>query len=94
MLKYTKTSLQKLVQLFEEQEYTVRFEKGHFQSGYALVHDRKIAVINKFFDTESRINALLEVLDQIELNKSLMDSKTAIFYKALIKDGLIKPKAS
>ena len=33
---------------FKEQEYTIRYEKGNFQSGYCIVENRKIAVINKF----------------------------------------------
>jgi len=90
MIKYTKTTLQKLIQIFEDQEYMVRFEKGHFKSGYALVHARKIVVINKFFDTESRVNALLEILDIIDMNEALLDQKSKIFYKFLQKEGLIK----
>jgi hypothetical protein len=90
MIKYTKATLQKIIQVFHEQEYSVRFEKGHFKSGYALVHERKVAVVNKFFDTESRINALLEILDQIEINETLLDQKSKVFYKGLIKSALIK----
>ena len=62
MVKYTKSNLQKLELLFKEQEYTIRYEKGNFQSGYCVVQARKIAVINKFFDTEARINCLLDIL--------------------------------
>lgn len=90
MINYTKTSLQKIIQIFEDQEYSVRFEKGHFQSGYAIVHERKIVVVNKFYDTESRINALLEILDQIEINEALLDNRSQSFYKSLLKDSLIK----
>ena len=65
MVKYTKSNLQKLELLFKEQEYTIRYEKGNFQSGYCVVQARKIAVINKFFDTEARINCLLDILSTI-----------------------------
>lgn len=91
MIKYTKTTLQKLIQLFQEQEYSVRFEKGNFQSGYAIVHEKKIVVINKFYDTESRINALLEILDQLDINLALLDQRSVTFYKSLVKAALIKP---
>ena len=90
MINYTKTTLQKIIQIFEDQEYSVRFEKGHFQSGYAVVHERKVAVVNKFYDTESRINALLEILDQIEINEALLDHRSKSFYKSLLKYSLIK----
>ena len=94
MIKYTKTTLQKLIQIFLDHEYVVRFEKGHFQSGYALVHERKIVVINKFFNTESRINALLEILDIIEINPGLLDKKILSFYKFLVKELFINKSES
>ncbi len=65
-MNYTKNTLQKIEELFEELGYLVRYEKGSFQSGYAIVETKKIAVVNKFFETEARINALLEIFDQIE----------------------------
>lgn len=50
--------------LFRELEYTVRYEKGNFQSGYCVVENRRMAIINKFFDVEGRLNCLLEILSQ------------------------------
>ncbi len=67
MITYTKHSLKKVESLFEELSYTIRYAKGNFQSGYAIVENQKIAVINKFYDTEGRINVLLEILDNIEI---------------------------
>ena len=66
-MKYTKHTLKKLETLFQEMEYTVRYEKGNFQSGYAMVEARKIAVINKFYDTEARINCLLDILQNLDV---------------------------
>jgi hypothetical protein len=63
-MRYTATTLKKLEALFEELDYTVRYEKGSFQSGYCLVENKRIAVINKFFDTEARINTLLDILSR------------------------------
>jgi hypothetical protein len=68
MLKNTKHNLKKLETLFDELEYSIRYEKGNFQSGYCIVENRNIAVINKFFDTEGRITTLLEILDTIEID--------------------------
>ncbi len=67
MIKYTRHNLKKLETLFGELEYSVRYERGNFQSGYCLVENRKMAVINKFYDTEGRINCLLEILSSLEL---------------------------
>lgn len=66
--KYTTYALKKLETLFGELEYSVLYEKGNFQSGYCIVQQRKVVVINKFFETEARINALLEILGLIEVD--------------------------
>ena len=84
-MRYTKTSLEKLQNIFEDLDYTVRYERGNFQSGYCLVEDRKIAVINKFFDVESRINTLLEILSSIEVDESVFSDKSRDFYKKINK---------
>jgi hypothetical protein len=34
-----------------------------------------VAVINKFYDTESRINALIEIMHQVELSTDGLDEK-------------------
>ncbi|CAH1002201.1 hypothetical protein LEM8419_03118 [Neolewinella maritima] len=64
MLPTTKHSLKKLETLLKELGYTVRYEKGHFASGYCLVEQRKIVIINRFYDTEGRINVLYDMLSQ------------------------------
>ncbi len=85
MVKYTKSNLQKLELLFKEQEYTIRYEKGNFQSGYCVVQARKIAVINKFFDTEARINCLLDILSTIIVMENVMSPASKSLYKAILK---------
>lgn len=72
MFKYTKNLLEKIEQLFGELGYTVRYEKGSFQSGYCMVHQQRIAVVNKFFDTEARINTLLEILDTFSVDPNTL----------------------
>ncbi len=86
MLKYTKHSLKKLEALFEELEYTIRYEKGNFQSGYCIVEARKIAVINKFFDTEGRINVLLDILSTIPVERDRLSPQAAKLYDLTTKD--------
>jgi hypothetical protein len=73
MFSYTTTTLKKLEALLETADYTIRYEKGNFQSGYCLVKDRKIAVVNKFFVTEARINSLVDIIALIEINETVYD---------------------
>ncbi|MCC6411416.1 MAG: hypothetical protein IT270_07135 [Saprospiraceae bacterium] len=75
-MRYTQTTLKKLEQLFDELDYAVRYEKGNFQSGYCLVESRKIAVVNKFFDTEGRINCLLDILSKMDVDTDLLSEKS------------------
>ncbi len=80
-LKYTTHTLKKLEALFEELDYTVRYEKGNFQSGYCIVQDKKIAIVNKFYETEGRINCLLEILSGMEIEMAQLSEKSARFYR-------------
>lgn len=82
---YTKHFLKKLEGLFDALEYTIRYEKGNFQSGYCLVENKKIAVINKFFDTEARINTLLDILSTVDVEVDALEEKEAKLYQTLSK---------
>ncbi len=82
-MKYTKHNLKKIEGIFEESGYSVRYEKGSFQSGHCLVENKKIVIINRFFDTEGRIGSLLEILTKITIPVEQLDPKTAQFFKKL-----------
>lgn len=85
MIRYNRPNLKKMETLFRELEYTVRYEKGNFQSGYCVVEDRRMAVINKFYDVEGRMNCLLEILSQQDLTPYLDDMSEASvkFYRQI-----------
>lgn len=74
-MRYTQTTLKKIEDIFDELDYAVRYEKGNFQSGYCLVETRRVAVVNKFFDVEARINTLLDILSKMDYDpNTLSDS--------------------
>ena len=79
MLKYTNYTLKKFEAIFEELQYTIRYEKGSFQSGYCMVKNQKIVIINKFFDTEPKINCLIDILDTTEIDKTELTKKSQKF---------------
>ncbi|MBP6828025.1 MAG: hypothetical protein KA165_15790 [Saprospiraceae bacterium] len=82
-MRYTQTTLKKLEEVFDELNYAIRYEKGNFQSGYCIVENRRIAVINKFFDTEARINCLLEILSSFEFDpESLSEASRELIQKS------------
>lgn len=86
--KYNNTSLTILESIFKENHYVVRYEKGRFQSGYCILQDKKVVVVNKFFETEARINALIDILSQIELDLSLLDEKQLKLYEQVAQHKL------
>lgn len=91
MFKYTKTTLKKIEDIFKAQGYTVRYEKGSFTSGYCLVEERKIAIINRFYDTEGRINTLLDILSTAtDINEELFEEKEQKFYNQIMKSNAKK----
>ena len=61
MTKYTPAYLKKLEDLLKDNGYDVRYEKGNFKSGFCILEDKKVVVINKFSTIESRIQALVEI---------------------------------
>lgn len=82
----TKHSLKKLETLAKELGYTVRYEKGNFTSGYCLVESRRVAIINKFYETEGRINVLMDILSQFCPDKgeeALLSDSSAKLWKQL-----------
>ncbi len=62
MVKYTPAYLKKLEDLLKEGAYEVRYEKGNFKSGYCILEEKRVVVINKFSTLESRIQALMEII--------------------------------
>lgn len=85
MFKYNAASLQKIEMMMKEAGYIVRYEKGSFKSGYCLLQDKKIIVINKYYDVESRINSFIEIIPQLNIDESLFDEKDVKFLQSLLE---------
>lgn len=85
--KYTPATLRKLEQLFEEACYDIRYEKGSFNSGYCILESRRVAVINRFLPIEGRINALLEILPEINVNPEALSNEMRKWYGQAIDAG-------
>jgi hypothetical protein len=76
-MKISQSQLDKLQQLLSESDYTIRYERGTFQSGWCLLEQKRMVVLNKFLDTEGRINTLLDLIPQIavEFDKLTLESQ-------------------
>ncbi|MCB0513457.1 MAG: hypothetical protein KDC60_03405 [Bacteroidetes bacterium] len=86
--RYNTATLQLIESIFKQNKYVVRYEKGSFQSGYCVLQDKRVVVINKFYDTESRINALVEIFQQLELTNTDFDEKQMKIFSELAQRKL------
>jgi len=80
MIKYTTSFLTKLEDIIAESDYILRYEKGNFKAGYCVLKDQKIVIVNKFYTTEGKINALLEILKTVALDTRRFSEKSLALY--------------
>jgi hypothetical protein len=67
-MKYTESTLEKIEKILSEAAYVVRYERGTFQSGYCILEQKKVVVLNKFLPVEGRINALIDIIPQLQID--------------------------
>jgi hypothetical protein len=75
-MKYTQNSLDKVEKILDEAGYVLRYERGTFQSGYCILEQRKVVVLNKFLQTEGRINTLIDIIPQLNLMPEFFTAET------------------
>jgi hypothetical protein len=84
-MKYNQTTLNKLEKILDEAEYVVRYERGTFQSGYCILEAKKVVVLNKFLNVEGRINTLVDLIPQLNINLDLLTHDSQKLYDELKK---------
>ncbi len=84
-MKYTQTTLDKLENILSQSAYLFRYERGTFQSGWCLLEQKRIVVLNKFLDIEGRINTLIELIPQLDIDFDKLTFESQKLYESLIK---------
>jgi len=87
-MKLNQTTLDKLEDILGESEYVVRYERGNFQSGWCLLESRRIVVLNKFLNLEARINTLLELIPQLDIQFDKLTHHSQKVYEEVKKSSL------
>ncbi len=87
-IRYTKQFLNKLEDIFAESDYVLRYEKGNFKSGYCLLKDTKVAIVNKYYTTEGKISCLIDILKSVEIDKATLSDKNAALLMELSQTTL------
>ncbi len=83
-MKYTQASLDKLEKLVEETGYVIRYERGTFQSGYCILEQKKVVVLNKFLQTEGRINTLIDLVPQLNIQPGSLTAESKKIYDEVL----------
>ena len=79
-VKLNQTTLDKLEALLEESGYIVRYERGTFQSGYCILEEKKVIVLNKFLSTEGRINTVMDLIPQVKISFDALTAESQKLY--------------
>lgn len=83
-MKYTQTTLDKLEAVVDEAGYVLRYERGTFQSGYCILEQKKVVVLNKFLQLEGRINTMIDLIPQLDINPELLSDESKKVFKDII----------
>lgn len=84
-IKYTQAFLSKLEDIFAEGEHFLRYEKGNFKSGYCVLKEKKVIIVNKYFSLEGKVNCLIEILKQVLIEEDKLSEKTKQLYLELLE---------
>ena len=83
-MKYNQVTLKKLENILGECGYIVRYERGSFQSGYCILEDKKVVVLNKFLNPEGRINTLMDLIPSVKINYDMLTKDSQKMYDEII----------
>jgi hypothetical protein len=83
-MKFTQGNLDKVERIIEEGGYIIRYERGTFQSGYCILQAKKVVVLNKFLQTEGRINTLVDLLPLLNIHIDTLTLESQRLFEELI----------
>lgn len=82
-MKYNSHTLKKAEKLLDESGFVLRYEKGNFNAGFCILEDRNVVVINKYFQTEAKVAAILEIIGRVKIDQSKLSEVSKEFYKKI-----------
>lgn len=83
-MKINQPTLNKLEAILEESGYVVRYERGTFQSGYCILQQKRVVVLNKYLTLEGRINTLADILPQLDIGFDALTHESQKLYEELM----------
>jgi hypothetical protein len=85
-MKYTQATLDKLEAIVESSGYVLRYERGTFQSGYCILEEKKVVVLNKFHQVEGRINIMIDLIPQLDIKAEQLREELLKLYKEILSN--------
>lgn len=87
-MKLNQTSLDKCERILKESEYTVRYERGNFQSGWCLLEEKRVVILNKFLDVEGKINTLIDLIPQLNISYDKLTLESQKLYENIMAKSI------
>ena len=87
-IRFNSSTLDKLEKVISEAGYIVRYERGTFQSGFCILESKKVVVLNKFLQTEGRINTLVDLLSFLTIEADHLSADSRKIYE----EAMAKPE--
>ena len=82
-VKYTAAFQHRLEDIFAESDYVLRYEKGNFKAGFCVLKETKVAIVNKYYPLEGKINCLIDILREIPLQTEGLSDKNRKLYQEI-----------
>lgn len=89
-MKINAATLNKIEKVIAESGYILRYERGTFQSGYCILQDKKVVVLNKFLQTEGRINTLVDLIPQLNVDIDKLTHESQKLYDEIMSTPVQK----
>jgi hypothetical protein len=83
-MKFTQTTLDKIERVLDEVGYIIRYERGNFQSGYCILEQKKVVVLNKFLPLEGRISTLIDIIPQLRITPDTLSPDVRRIYDDIL----------
>jgi len=71
-----------------ETDFILRYEKGNFKSGYCILNETRVAIVNKYYSQEGKINCLIDIIKSIDIDQSCLNKKNQKLFSELSQTKL------
>lgn len=83
-MRYSKANLTRIETILKKEGYSIRYERGNFQSGYCILKEKKVIVINKFLEIKQKLDHFVLIFSQLEpMSAELQSEEDLDFLKTV-----------